>query len=408
MPISISHRALAACALLGPMLSAAATTFEVTTTADLPAANPGDGICEASSGAGNCSLRAAIMEANSIGTPVEIILPAGDYLLSLGQLQADGQITIRGAGAELTRIDANSLSRVINNLDALSLHDLTIRGGRSLDTGNLRGGGLFNQSNMILRRVIIEDNVANIGGGVATVGTLLVEDSSFRNNDLQFASPQPAAFGGAAIQGQSADITIVRSSFHANLANPDAVGFVGTIRSVGGQLRIINATVSGNGRGGVNVENGALDLRFSSLLDHPGGNLLNFSFDASHTTVLAANVFKNNLSFNCSGTAAARTSLGYNVAGDSGCDLVAVGDLQNTDPRLGPLSDNGGPSLSHAPRADSPAIRRVPLPACTDFGAAPLATDQRGRSRPVGGACDSGSVEFDPAAELIFSDRFEP
>lgn len=270
MPISISHRALAACALLGPMVSAAATTFEVTTTADLPAANPGDGICEASSGAGNCSLRAAMMEANQIGTPVEIILPAGDYLLSLGQLQADGQITIRGAGAELTRIDANSLSRVINNLDALSVHDLTIRSGRSLETGNLRGGGLFNQSNMILRRVIIEDNVANIGGGVATFGTLLVEDGTFRNNDLQFASPQPAAFGGAAIQGQSADITIVRSSFHANLANPDAVGFVGTIRSVGGQLRIINATVSGNGRGGVNVENGALDLRFSSLLDHPG------------------------------------------------------------------------------------------------------------------------------------------
>ena len=51
------------------------------------------------------------------------------------------------------------------------------------------------------------------------------------------------------------------------------------------------------------------------------------------------------------------TSLGYNLSSDDGGGfLTATGDRINTDPKLGPLQDNGGPTFIHLPAADSPAI----------------------------------------------------
>jgi len=49
------------------------------------------------------------------------------------------------------------------------------------------------------------------------------------------------------------------------------------------------------------------------------------------------------------------------------------------------LADNGGPTLTHALLAGSPAIDAA-------LGACP-AIDQRGVVRPVGGGCDVGAVE---------------
>ena len=65
------------------------------------------------------------------------------------------------------------------------------------------------------------------------------------------------------------------------------------------------------------------------------------------------------------------------------------GDQPNTDPLLGPLADNGGPTLTHALGVGSPAIDSA------DAGACP-ATDQRGVARPQGAGCDVGSFEYVP------------
>jgi hypothetical protein len=58
-----------------------------------------------------------------------------------------------------------------------------------------------------------------------------------------------------------------------------------------------------------------------------------------------------------------------------------------TDPKLGPLADNGGPSLTMALLPGSPAI---------DAGNTSLApaTDQRGFPRPAGLAADIGAFEY--------------
>ena len=75
---------------------------------------------------------------------------------------------------------------------------------------------------------------------------------------------------------------------------------------------------------------------------------------------------------------------------DSGvsCFKPTISDQVNTDARLGPLVDNGGPTYTHALLIGSPAIDRG-----LDLSAQGMVTDQRGRLRPDGGGYDIGAYE---------------
>jgi hypothetical protein len=65
--------------------------------------------------------------------------------------------------------------------------------------------------------------------------------------------------------------------------------------------------------------------------------------------------------------------------------------MSNTDPKLGPLADNGGPTRTHALLPGSPAIDRGNTDVCS---ADPVGgVDQRGVTRPQGAACDIGAYE---------------
>jgi len=56
---------------------------------------------------------------------------------------------------------------------------------------------------------------------------------------------------------------------------------------------------------------------------------------------------------NCSGTL---TSEGYNLSSDGTCNFNRPGDLNNHDPMLGPLQNNGGPTQT---RLYCPEARRL-------------------------------------------------
>src|SRR5207302_3916995 len=57
------------------------------------------------------------------------------------------------------------------------------------------------------------------------------------------------------------------------------------------------------------------------------------------------------------GKLATVTSHGYNVCSDNGGGFLnGPGDQINTEPMLGPLQDNGGPTFTHALLPGSPAI----------------------------------------------------
>jgi hypothetical protein len=89
-------------------------------------------------------------------------------------------------------------------------------------------------------------------------------------------------------------------------------------------------------------------------------------------------------------------SSGYNLSSDDGGGfLTATGDRINTDPKLGALADNGGPTWTCALLAGSPAIDTGNS---TDIDGNSVATDQRGVARPQGSGYDIGAFELHPAA----------
>src|SRR5438094_10032224 len=119
-----------------------AATFNVTSTIDAVEASPGDGIC-ASAGS-QCTLRAAVQEANALPGADTIMLPAGTYVLTVGgasarcedaaakgDLDITDDVTIIGAGAPITIIDGNGIDRVFDVAAQANIRGVTIRNGNA-------------------------------------------------------------------------------------------------------------------------------------------------------------------------------------------------------------------------------------------------------------------------------------
>ena len=88
------------------------------------------------------------------------------------------------------------------------------------------------------------------------------------------------------------------------------------------------------------------------------------------------------------------TSNGYNIESpgdtcgfDQPTDQV---DVTVDDLKLGPLQDNGGPTMTHALLPGSVAIDVIPADMCE------VDEDQRGEPRPGGTMCDVGAFELQP------------
>src|SRR5258708_40092239 len=75
---------------------------------------------------------------------------------------------------------------------------------------------------------------------------------------------------------------------------------------------------------------------------------------------------------------------------------TVTGSFSLTEPKLGPIQFNGGPTQTHALLLDSPATNAgTPEPGgCYDALGGKLLVDQRGAHRPAGAACDIGAYEY--------------
>ena len=124
--------------------------FTVNSTLDSVDANPGDGLAQ--DAAGNATLRAAVMEANASAAADTINLPAGIYNLTLtgfgenaaatGDLDVTENLTIAGAGAATTTIDATALlDRLFDLRDhaTVAISGLSLTGGRANNSGTYAG-----------------------------------------------------------------------------------------------------------------------------------------------------------------------------------------------------------------------------------------------------------------------------
>src|SRR5947208_8337718 len=121
------------------------STYVVNSTADEPDADPADGVCGTASG--DCTLRAAIMQANFATGPNTIIVPSGMYLITrvgydddalVGDLDIKHDLTIQGAGSGATIIDGNGsvthdrVFKILSTVQNVTLSGMTIRKGESL------------------------------------------------------------------------------------------------------------------------------------------------------------------------------------------------------------------------------------------------------------------------------------
>jgi hypothetical protein len=326
-----------ACALTIP---AQATTIIVTNTSDN---GPG-------------SLRQALADAND-GDTIDATGISGIITLTSGLLLVDKSVTINGAGADMLAIDGNMASRVFQiglgqTSETVTISGLTIRNAQ----GSF-GGGIF-ITNAVTATIInctVSGSVAGFGGGIFNDGTLLTIANTTISGNI-------ASEGGGTYNNGT--LTITNSTFSGNSAQ--SVG--GAMFNDKGAMQLTNSTMSNNSA-------------FS------GGGVLNLGTFEVGNTILKTGSSGSNI-LNKSGTV---TSLGYNVSNDDGGgSLTGPGDQINTDPLLGLLQNNGGPTFTHALLPGSPAIDTGD----PNFTPPPF-FDQRGPgfSRVVNGHIDIGSFE---------------
>jgi hypothetical protein len=353
------------------------------------------------SGAG--SLRDALAIAAD-GDIIDATGISGTILLTSGELQITHAVTINGPGAASLAVDGNGTFRVFDNLTSgVSISDLSITNGSAPGDN---GGGVFheggNSATLRLSDCILSGSAADFGGGIFNLnGAVTLNNCTISGN--------VAAFSGGGITNSASDaaasLTITNSTISDNSATANDGGGIlngaaGTVASLA-SLIVSNSTLSGNsatGFGGAvaNVSDSPNAARAtitnSTISDNSatasGGGIYNqgtADFQIGNTILNAgssgANIFNGGRA----------TSLGYNLSSDDGAGvLTGPGDLINTDPLLGPLQDNGGPTFTHALLPGSPAI---------DAGdpafAPPPSFDQRGPGfdRVVNGRIDIGSFE---------------
>ncbi len=382
-----------------------------------------DGTCDA-----DCSLREAIEAANVATTNGEagaVIVPAGHYVLTragtgetdnaTGDLDIRNDMAIYGAGMDQTIIDANSIDRVINvvtpaqDANTLILGDLTLTHGNATDAVS-RGGAINNNpltpSFIGLERVALVDNhAAQTGGGLDTAGSGTIRESRF---SLNVAG---AAAGGALLfNPQNRPFEIESSTFDGNDG-----GETGGAIQTNGNLQITNSTFSGNHvsqyGGGIQVNNGpfvmsSTTVAFNRAGNAPYTNLGGGLFLASSFNYeLFNNIVAGNIADDCLIFSSTIDSHHNHVQNPNGCTFAGTGDVVGTDPQLDPqLSDNGGPTPTHALAFKSPARDAGDPAGCNAPDGLPLANDQRGAGFPrLDGRCDKGAYE----QQVLFANGFE-
>jgi CSLREA domain-containing protein len=298
------------------------------------------------------------------------------------------------------------------------------------------GGGMHNWGgSATLTNVTFSGNTATYGGGMHNWGgSATLTNVTFSGNSSQDGGGMDNNYGSSATltnvtfsgnSSQDGGGLVNNSGRSATLTN---VTFSGNSSQDGGGMRndwtssatLANVTFSGNtapvGGGMANYGNPTLtNVTFSGNTSLYGGGMASFGSPTLTNVTFSGNsaqyygggtygwagtlkntIVANNSPDDCAGS---MTSAGHNLIEAVACRIAGdtTGNIIGSDPRLGPLADNGGSTQTHALLADSPAIDAVPLADCTDLAGNPVATDQRGVARPQGAACDIGAFELEPS-----------
>jgi CSLREA domain-containing protein len=392
----------------------------------------------------DCSLREAIIAANSTSGLDEIILPSGTYTLNptgtgendslYGDLDITDDLNIFGVGSTRTHVDGNNSDRVFHiapegqdifvslfgisiqngktpniaataeeaagggilNKGLLSLVDVHIKSNEAAFTGT--GGGLHNLGSIAMFRCEVSSNTASKGGGIYNDGSMEILTSTVNANTTTFVVFDSSG-GGIFNQGA---LSVEDSTIFDNIAS----GLDGGGIYNNNLLSLTNATVDnntvtyGDGGGIYNAQEVVLSNVTITNNDSPGGfgggilndgivNIAN-SLLASNTAVdFASNCFPGEGKVRGEGI----ITHGYNLEDFDSCNFHDLGDQFNTDPLLLPRGINGGFTPTVGIQATSPAVDSGNPEGCSDIvDGTPLPTDQRAFLRPVEGNLDGGEI----------------
>jgi CSLREA domain-containing protein len=365
--------ALHARAAQGLFIDGIAATFAVNTTKDTVDASPGNGTC--ADAEGNCSLRAAVMEANASPGGDSITVPAGQYILTLSgeneYASLTGDLNITDPDGLVITGPATGAPAIIDGNDNFTDRVIEVRAGAfalsDIVLTNATWDGLSTRENTettLTRVTVTENDLRGINAG----DNIRIFDSLIANNGSGGLSVNFGAFlvwnttitGNTGFQGAGVYVSdyalrnslIVNSTITGNVAIAEGGGIFSLV-----WLRLRGTILAGN-----------------SAADGPDCNTF---YDL---TVLSEgdNLIGNNSVCNFLSTAT---------------DQVGTGGAP-LDPLLGPLADNGGRTLTRAPLPGSPVRDAMSFVNCAQIN-----SDQRGVARPQDAdadglaLCDIGAVE---------------
>ena len=405
--------------------------FNVTTIDD-----HNDGSCSV----GDCTLREAIVAANAQSDDNTITFGSGvtGIIQLTGALPTlTGNVTLKGPGANLLTVRRNTGGgyRIFTTGNGtadgpiVDISGLTITNGQA-PAGFMHpfesGGGILNdRGTLFVRECAVIGNSTvpsefDAGGGIYShEGSVTIEASTIAGN----MSKNGGGICNVRTTPGTSVITIRRSTISGNAANGGSGGGVYNEAYNSGSaadLILTNSTLSGNsattagffgGVGGAIYHFGNISGSVQAFLEDctisgnnapSAGGIYNRVFSGNafltlRNTILKTGTIGDNF-INASGTI---TSLGHNFSNDAaagptgtgpGGYLTANGDIRNTDPLLGPLQNNGGPTLTHALLAGSTAINAGESTSVSKF-------DQRSFSRL--GTNDIGALEFSGTAPSL-------
>lgn len=159
--------------LFFPSQTVQAASFTVNSSGDAGDQNPGDGVCRTA--AGECTLRAAVDEANAAPGPHTITIPVMTIVLgselNIADHSGDDSIHFVGAGKDKTILDGGDRTRVFYfapRSGSHSISDLTIQNARNSSTAKPAGygGGIFNEAELSVTNVKVINSKALEGGGI--------------------------------------------------------------------------------------------------------------------------------------------------------------------------------------------------------------------------------------------------
>jgi hypothetical protein len=405
----------------------AATYFVNTTDVDLPDTNTALAGCDANPVlvGDQCTLRAAIMQANASAGPHTIVLPLNATIaLTLngiggaesGDLDITQPMTITGALLglpanlnELPRVEATFAERLfdIGQNVAVTFRGLRMADGAPTGGAGTNGGALritAGSADVLVDRVRFLNNIAATGGAISNSGTLVIEGSDFVAN--------LATTGGSAIQTNASGHTTLRGSSVREIRN-EGVTREGLRVLQGGTLILENSYVDGTQSmgtpptAGIRADRPALlAVRNSTLVDF-SERALDLVADGSTTLRVYNSILAGSGQTDCTLSVVAGPppvlAFEWNLVQQNGCGAAVGASNQVGFPALLGSIENVSNHFFRVRRpvfgsraidlgAPSDAAGSDPLRLCTtaDLYATPRPLDGDADGAP---RCDMGAVE---------------